>query len=277
LAAIATGLKVARIPANTLPLTAIGLMRGGARILVEDIGHDGRLKKGGPDFVPVLLFGRMPNESEIASSLFDAAHAHGWQPPASAVACWSIYPTKSLGAFGDAGAVTTNDQNLAKTMRALMGADDRLHDGRQITSRMDEVQAAILRIKLRLLPEWLDQRRHIAGLYRRMLPESVVSVSTNEADLHHLYVIRTPRRDALKYYLEQQGVETKVHFPDPLHRQTAPWGRPDDSLPSAEAWCDSILTLPCYPGLKVEEVQRVCELTTGLVFDAPAPKSARNT
>src|SRR5262245_60950704 len=165
LAATAMGMPKAWVPANTLPLTAIGLARSGAKVVADEVGEDGHLLTIRSQSVPVLLYGRMPSESELDCKLFDAAHAHGWKPPSNATACWSFYPTKTLGAFGDAGAVTTNDPKLAATMRNLSGRDDQLRDARQITSRVDEIQAAILRVKLRHLDNWLDARRELAGLY----------------------------------------------------------------------------------------------------------------
>ena len=194
---------------------------------------------------------------ELSCQLFDAAHAHGWKPPSTATACWSFYPTKTLGAYGDGGAVTTNDPQLAARIRALSGRDDQLHDSRQITSRMDEIQAAILRVKLRHLDDWLAERRRIAGLYMRGLPEAVPCVSTLN-DLHHLLVIRTDRRDDLQAYLARNRIETKIHFPQPLHRQSAPWGAPNRRLPGAESWCSSVLSLPCFPGITDAEIQRTC-------------------
>jgi dTDP-4-amino-4,6-dideoxygalactose transaminase len=257
LAATAMELREARVPANTLPLTAIGLARSGAKIIAEEVGGDGRLLEVSLNSVPVLLYGRRASEAELSCRLFDAAHAHGWKPPRTATACWSFYPTKSLGAYGDSGAVTTNDPQLAATMRALSGRDDRLHDSRQITSRMDEIQAAILRVKLLHLDDWLEERRRIAGLYRRWLPEDVPCVSTAD-DLHHLVVIRTDRRDDLQARLARHGIETKIHFPQPLHLQSAPWHASNGGLPGAESWCRSVLSLPCFPGVTDAEIERTC-------------------
>src|SRR5262249_14458357 len=96
LAAIAMGTKKAWVPANTLPLTAVGLARSGAQILADEVGDDGRLLTIRPESIPVLLYGRMPSEGELKCKLFDAAHAHGWKPPRNATACWSFYPTKNL-------------------------------------------------------------------------------------------------------------------------------------------------------------------------------------
>jgi dTDP-4-amino-4,6-dideoxygalactose transaminase len=126
---------------------------------------------------------------------------------------------------------------------------------------MDEIQAAILRVKLLHLDDWLKERQQIAGLYRQWLPEDVRCVS-EPGDLHHLIVIRTERRDELKKYLASHGVETKIHFPQPLHFQSAPWGAPGARLPKAESWCSSVLSLPCFPGITEAEVRRTCVLVT---------------
>jgi hypothetical protein len=91
------------------------------RIVVRDVDASGRLSEVGPSSVPVLLYGRAPSAAELNAILFDAAHAHGWKPPTHAVACWSFYPTKSLGALGDAGALTTNSAQVAAKIKALRG------------------------------------------------------------------------------------------------------------------------------------------------------------
>jgi len=262
LGALALGLDRAELQANTIPLTAVGVHRAGVRIIVRDVHANGHLSEVGPNSVPVLLYGRAPSTAELNATLFDAAHAHGWKPPAHAVACWSFYPTKSLGALGDAGAVTTNSAELAEKIRALAGPDDRLRDGRQITSRMDEIQAAILRIKLSHLDCWIDERRRIAAAYKEQLPNPVRSVETSSNDLSYLFVVRVPNRSDLMRYLEDRGIQTKVHFPVPLHRQDAAWRDSSACLPTADEWCESVLSLPCYPGLRQDEIERTCAAVT---------------
>ena len=262
LGALALGLDHAEIQANTLPLTAVGVQRAGVRIIVRDVDASGHLSEVGPSSVPVLLYGRVPSAAELNATLFDAAHAHGWKPPTHAIACWSFYPTKSLGALGDAGAVTTNSAQLAEKIAALAGRDDRLRDGLQITSRMDEIQAAMLRIKLPHLDRWIDERRRIATAYSEQLPNSVCSIGTSFDDLNHLFVVRVPNRSELIRHLQDRGVETKVHFPEPLHLQKAEWGDSSACLPSAEEWCESVLSLPCYPGLRLDEIERTCAAIT---------------
>lgn len=260
IAALALDIRAARVQANTIPLTATGLRQAGVRIALADVDDGGRMPAPGADGVPVLLYGRSPSAGETGCTLFDAAHAHGWKPPRHAVACWSFYPTKTLGALGDAGAVTTNDRHLAQIMMDLCGRDDRLRDGRQITSRMDEIQAAILRLKLTRLDAWLAERRRIAAAYLARLPPGIAATAALDDSLHHLFVIRTPRRDALLDHLRAHGIEAKIHFPEPLHRLKAAWSDPAASLPGAEAWCASVLSLPCYPGLRDDEIERVAEV-----------------
>jgi dTDP-4-amino-4,6-dideoxygalactose transaminase len=259
LAAAALEMAQAKVQANTLSLTAIGLERGGSKVLVADVDSSGRCCVADSQVVPVLLYGRVPSEAETSSVLFDAAHAHGWKPPSHATACWSFYPTKSLGALGDGGAVTTNDAQLAQAMRAISGQDDQFHSKRQITSRMDEVQAAVLRVKLRHLDEWIAQRRALGRRYRQRLPLSAAPVSVDERDLQHLFVVRVRHRASLIKHLTAMGIAVKIHFPIPLHRHNAGWHDPSLICPVAEQWCDSVLSLPCYPGLSFNDVEYVCD------------------
>jgi dTDP-4-amino-4,6-dideoxygalactose transaminase len=256
LAALALELKTATIPANTLPLTGIGLYRGGAKVAISEIHEDGWINDPTENDVPVLIFGRLPEPGSSVARLYDAAHAHGWQPPDDAVAAWSFYPTKTLGAMGDAGAVTTNDESLAKTLRELCGRDDVMHDRRQITSRIDEIQAAILSVKLKYLPEWLEMRKQIAKTYNNRLKH--LGITLPGESLHHLYVIRIKHRDALVAFFANRNIGTKVHWSTPLHHLQGPWISEGNYL-LAEKWCNSVLSLPCYPGLIPSEVDHICD------------------
>ena len=268
LASTALGMTSATIPANTLALTGIGLSRGGAKVSIAEISNEGWMLEQSNDAVPVLIYGRIPDPCNKVASLYDAAHAHGWKPPDGATAAWSFYPTKSLGALGDAGAVTTNDAILAATMRELSGRDDQLHDRRQITSRIDEIQAAVLRVKLRFLNLLLGQRAEIAELYNKRLDGLGITLSGKS--MHHLYVIRVPNRDGLMKFLSQRGIGSKIHWAQPLHKLSGPW-RHNGSYSEAEKWCDSILSLPCYPGLSNDEINIICDAveeycTNNLIF-----------
>ena len=254
LAAAALRLRSATVTAVTLPLTAVGLHRGGATVSLADVDNEGWPLTAVADEVPVLLHGRLPKASMAPAALYDAAHAHGWRPPRASAAAWSFYPTKTLGALGDAGAITTDDDGLADTMRDLAGRDDVLRDRRQITSRIDEVQAAVLRVRLRLLPAWLDERAAIARRYDSALAPHGVTLPGES--LHHLYVIRVPDRDGLQRSLSDAGIGSKAHWPASLDALDGPWIR-SPTLPGARRWAAEVLSLPCYPGLTEPEVDRV--------------------
>ena len=256
LAATVLGMRTATVQANTLSLTALGLQRGGAAVRLADVGPDGRLAAITPDAVPVLLYGRPPATEEIGATLFDAAHAHGWKPPEHAFATWSFYPTKTLGALGDGGAVTTNDARFAAEMRNLCGRDDLLHDRRQITSRMDEVQAAILRVKLKHLDCWLAERQHIGTEYERTLGSLPILLAG--PSLYHLFVIRVDRRDDLAEFLLSRGIGCKIHWTDSLDKLDGGWTR-DGTYAMSDAWCDTVISLPCFPGLRPTELEFICD------------------
>ena len=249
------GLQSATIPANTLPLTGIGLHAGGASVSLSDITDSGWIEPGHEDAVPVLLHGMLPPSGAAPAALYDAAHAHGWKP-GSVTAAWSFYPTKTLGALGDAGAVTTDDPALAHELEILCGRDDRLRRSDQMTSRIDEVQAAVLRVKLRHLDRWLEERREIAAAY--VVALSGLPLTLPSMSLNHLFAIGTDHRDDLQAFLSAHGVETKTHWSTPLNLLNGPWRK--SSAPRASAWCSRTLSLPCFPGLRADEIDRTCDL-----------------
>lgn len=256
LAALALNLNLATIQANTLPLTGIGLHKAGVKVSVRDIDENGFLPlAAASDAVPVLLFGRLPQSNKNPAILYDAAHAHGWKP--TSTAAFSFYPTKTLGGLGDGGAITTNDKDLANEMRMLSGRDDALHDKRQLTSRMDEIQAAVLRVKLKHLDRWLDNRKEIALHYESRLAQRGLMIPG--PSLQHLFVIQTPNRDALMKNLLDAGIETKVHWPNGLNSISGPW-QSEGQYPMAENWSKTVLSLPCFPGLTMGEINYVCDI-----------------
>ena len=204
----------------------------------------------------------------------DAAQAQGAlsrgvKAGASADAgCFSFYPGKNLGACGDAGAVITSDPDLAGRMRQMrdhgrVGKYEHAFVGRN--SRMDSLQGAVLRIKLRQLDRWNARRREIAGMYRALLAglEDVtpVSVPPSSQPVYHQFVIRTQDRDALRQTLEARGIQTGIHYPIPLHRQpafAAYVSRADaQALRETDAAAASILSLPVYPELRDRDVEYV--------------------
>ena len=228
------GLQSATIPANTLPLTGIGLHAGGASVSLSDITDSGWIEPGHEDAVPVLLHGMLPPSGAAPAALYDAAHAHGWKP----------------------GSVTTDDPALAHELEILCGRDDRLRRSDQMTSRIDEVQAAVLRVKLRHLDRWLEERREIAAAY--VVALSGLPLTLPSMSLNHLFAIGTDHRDDLQAFLSAHGVETKTHWSTPLNLLNGPWRK--SSAPRASAWCSRTLSLPCFPGLRADEIDRTCDL-----------------
>lgn len=184
-------------------------------------------------------------------------------------AAFSFYPTKNLGAAGDAGAIATKSESLAETCRRLRHSgrahgSNYKHDLIGYNARLDELQAAILRVKLRRLPEWTRRRRAIAALYARGLAGLPLKLpdagSGGDRHTFHQYVVRLKERDALLAHLAQAGVGTAVFYPLPLHLQPAyrSLGHKPGDFPHAEEACRTALALPMYPELSPGDVGRVC-------------------
>ncbi len=203
----------------------------------------------------------------------DCAQAHGAEYSGRRVGSWghiaafSFYPTKNLGACGDGGLVATNDPELAERARLLRqyGWQERYVSSlKGLNSRLDELQAAILRVKLRHLDAWNERRRVLAGLYNeRLMGGGVVVPREPESARHvyHLYVVRHPRRDALRAFLRQRGIGSSIHYPVPVHLQPAYYdlARGAGSLPAAEAAAREVLSLPLYPELDGQELETVAD------------------
>jgi dTDP-4-amino-4,6-dideoxygalactose transaminase len=232
--------------------------------------------------VPVHLYGHPADMDPILSIardrplavVEDACQAHGalykGRPVGTlggerGIGALSFYPTKNLGALGDGGAILVNDPGVASRLRQLRngGQSDRYrHELAGVNSRLDEIQAALLRVGLRHLPVWTERRRALAELYVRGLDGCGVEVLREQPyahAVHHLFVVRHPRRDDLAAALRERGVATLVHYPIPLHLQPAfapLGGRPGD-LPVAEKAAGEILSLPLYPELRDEQAQAV--------------------
>ena len=232
--------------------------------------------------VPVHLYGHpadMPSILEIAREhslqvLEDGAQAHGAEIDGKRAgsfgdaAAFSFYPTKNLGAFGDGGAIVTSDAGIADRARALReyGWRDRyISADAGINSRLDELHAAMLRVKLRHLNEENERRRQIAAAYDNALQglQHVLPVQQPGArHVYHLYVIRTQHRDKVQTHLSESGVITLVHYPQPVHLQPAYRDRvpvAPGGLPVTEQVCREILSLPMHPYLSDQNVAKVCE------------------
>jgi len=185
------------------------------------------------------------------------------------VACFSFYPTKNLGGYGDGGMLTTNDAALAERLAALRIHGSRrtyYHDWVGVNSRLDALQAAVLRVKLRHLDNWTAGRQGNAAFYRERLDELGLPVTLPappDYQTRHIYnqfVILCPRRDALRAYLRERGIGTEIYYPLPLHLQTcfAHLGYREGDFPVSERLARESLALPVYPELPAADIDRVC-------------------
>jgi dTDP-4-amino-4,6-dideoxygalactose transaminase len=229
--------------------------------------------------VPVHLYGQCADMDAIIHLankhdlwiIEDAAQAHGAtykEHKAGSMGdmgCFSFYPTKNLGACGDAGAVTTSNPELATKLRLLRNygqTEKYCHPTIGYNSRLDELQSALLRVKLPYLNAWNAERRRLANLYGSLLAEGVhtpVECSDSES-VYHLYVIRTSQRDRLLAYLNTRQISTLIHYPIPIHRQQAFQHLNVERvrLPVTEEAATKVLSLPLYPGMPDEAVHGVC-------------------
>ena len=202
----------------------------------------------------------------------DACQAHGATYRGKKVGslgtlgCFSFYPTKNLGAYGDAGMVVTNDYDLAEKIRALRnyGQSSKYHnDVIGINSRLDELQAAILRVKLPYLDIYNQRRRELAEIYLKLLKQTNLVLPAEKEyakHVYHLFVIRSDQRDRCRAQLEEAGIQTLIHYPIPVHQQTAYAGLTKAvDLPITQTMCKEVLSLPLYPWLTSEELAYVAQ------------------
>jgi len=236
--------------------------------------------------IPVHLYGQPADLAPILDCahrhglmlIEDAAQAHGARYHDRAVgawgdvACFSFYPTKNLGALGDGGMVITDDARLAERIRLLRqyGWRERyVSEVSGLNSRLDELQAAVLRVKLCHLEEENERRRALARLYTAFLTGATATSSAvippaerpDARHVYHLYVVRCAERDRLQAALKGQGIGTGVHYPVPVHRQPAyrHLGLGSGTLPVSERLAGEVLSLPLYPELSDEQVERVAQ------------------
>jgi dTDP-3-amino-3,4,6-trideoxy-alpha-D-glucose transaminase len=230
--------------------------------------------------LPVHLYGRCANLDGLAELarehglwlIEDAAQAHGarWNGSRAGavgdVGCFSFYPSKNLGAWGDGGAVITSDARLAERVRLLRNygqTQKYQHELLGANSRLDELQAAILRTKLPHLDAWNEARRSAASAYSELLDVALRPPRPEPSDGHvfHLYVVRTKERDALQGFLARQGVETGIHYPIPVHRQVAFRGVPQVAreLPVTDELASAVLSLPMFPTISQDKIRFVAD------------------
>jgi len=285
----------------TAPLSAaysaLAIMMVGARPVFADLDPDrltldpraaaAAITPRTKAIMPVHLYGQPADMKAIAQVaerhrlviVEDCCQAHlatcQGRPVGSfgAAAAYSFYPTKNLGALGDGGAVTTGDAGIASHLRRLRngGQSDRYHHLEfGVNSRLDEMQAAILRARLAWLPRWTGDRRSLAAEYRRRLAGAPVTVPREHdpGHVYHLFPVLSPERDALQAHLKARGVETLIHYPIPVPRQPAVAAERPGACPVADRICAEVLSLPLYPGLAPQAVE---EVATALdAFHAPA-------
>ncbi|MCX6357593.1 MAG: DegT/DnrJ/EryC1/StrS family aminotransferase [Candidatus Aureabacteria bacterium] len=278
------------VPANTFIATALAVSMAGARPVFADVDPDTfnctaetvtrALTPKTRTILPVHLYGQtvdMDPLGELARSrglcvVEDACQAHGAgyrgkrAGGLGVAGCFSFYPGKNLGAYGDGGMVVTGDASLAQKIRMLrdMGRLEKYeHLIKGYNSRLDNIQAAVLLVKLKRLDRWNEARRGWARLYGELLagtPCVCPREAPFAAHVYHLYVIRTGERDRLAAHLRGRDIATGIHYPVPLHLQKAyaELGHRKGDFPVAERLAGEILSLPMYPELGEERVRRVC-------------------
>jgi dTDP-4-amino-4,6-dideoxygalactose transaminase len=283
------GDEVITVP-NTAVATVAAIELAGARPVLVDVRSDTQLmdvslveqaiSSRTKAIVPVHLFGQAVDLDPLIAlaqthNIFiveDCAQAHGATYKGRRVgsighvASFSFYPTKNLGALGDGGAVVTNDSTLAERARLIRqyGWRERyVSDIEGLNTRLDELQAAVLRVKLRYLDEWNTARRELAMRYSYSIGRGNVALPCAMEygePVYHLYVVQTSQRDALAAYLKSRMVGTAIHYPVPIHLQPA-YRRlaAPGCFPVAERLAKTVLSLPMYPELSQEEAQRVAD------------------
>ena len=281
------------VPAHTFLATWLAVAKTGAKIIPvepDPMTFNIDVEKLAPlmtkkirAVVPVHLYGQSCNMSALLTlarekSIFvieDNAQAHGatWDGKVTGslgdCGATSFYPVKNLGALGDGGAIVTSNSDLAQyALRYRNYGFEKKNVAREagINSRLDELQAAFLRIKLKYLNDWNNQRIELASLYLKNLQgigDIILPAALSQArHVYHLFVIRTAKRDELRKYLTDRQVETAIHYPIPPHLQECfkDLGYKKGDYPITEAIADTALSLPLWPGLEAEQVEYVCDL-----------------
>lgn len=279
------------VPANSFIASALAVERAGAKVRLVDCTWDALIDveacqaRRGPDtraVMPVHLFGQCAPMEDVGAFaakhglavIEDAAQSQGASRRGTGAGAFglgagtSFYPGKNLGAYGDAGAVLTNDDALAKQVRALRNYGSEVkyaHPETGFNSRLDPVQAAVLRVKLKRLADWNERRRAAARHYDELLAglDEVTRPRTLDGNVHafHLYVVRLPeaKRDAVLRAMQAAGVGVALHYPTPIHLQGAfaHLGHRPGDFPVAEALSRQMLSLPLFPEISLEQQARV--------------------
>lgn len=278
------------VPSFTFIATALAVAYAGAKPVLVEVDPEtallapslieGAITNKTKAIIAVHLYGQMAPMDEICAIarkyglmvLEDSAQSHGalYQGKSAGswgdVGCFSFYPGKNLGAMGNAGSVVTNNQELAAKVRAIgnYGAKKKyVHDYMGVNSRLDELQAALLRVKLKYLDQWNEERRTIADRYLTGIdnPRINLPVIRYGTPVWHLFVVRCEERDRLQAYLEEKGIGTNIHYPIPIHEQKAfaQYGLPHGSYPIAEHLAKTVLSIPIFNGMSGQEIEAVIE------------------
>ncbi len=283
--------------AHSFIATALAISLTGAKPLFVDIDSETytmdpnalelflkqRKKKGGRQkikaILPVHLYGHpaeMDAVMDIANRyhlavIEDACQAHGAEYQGRKVgsfgllSCFSFYPTKNLGGYGDGGMVVTNDKKLFEKLKLLRCYGEKRkyeHVLKGGNNRLDEIQAAILRVKLKYLDRWNEERRKKELIYKRMLESTEVICPIEKKEIkhvYHLFVIRSKKRNALQAFLKEKGIQTLIHYPIPIHLQKAfrELGYRRGALPLTEQYAREVLSLPFFPEMTESEMEEV--------------------
>lgn len=286
--------------ANTFIATVGAILAVGATPVLVDCDPDGGVDPRAVAaaitprtraIMPVHLFGRLGNIDGILSVaqragvpvIEDACQAHGARLNArragsfGLAAAFSFYPAKNLGAFGDGGILVTDSAEVAQTVRALRHYGQKAkyeHVAAPLNHRLDTIQAAVLRVKLPHLDGWNARRRSLAAAYREQLAPLGLRLPVgpdDERHVYHLFVVQHPHRDQLRARLTQQGIETGIHYPIPVHRQPVlkDLGYASGAFPNAERLAKESMSLPIYPEMPQEHIERIA----AVIAQAPSASS----
>lgn len=278
------------LPANSFIATALAVSQCGLVPVFADCDIDtynispqsvrDNITEKTKAIIAVHLYGQIAPMEELKKIadqynlklIEDAAQAHGAvykgkkAGSLADAAAFSFYPVKNLGALGDAGAVTTDDGELAELIRSLSnyGSDKKyIHRYKGLNSRLDEIQAATLSVRLRYLDEENKRRKKIASYYSDNINNKDIILppyQDDNAHVFHLYVIRVKERVLLQEYLEENGIQTQIHYPLPIHKQAAYAESKALDIPVAERVQNEVLSIPLYPSLTDEEIDKICSL-----------------
>jgi dTDP-4-amino-4,6-dideoxygalactose transaminase len=287
--------------ANTFIATVGAILAVGARPVLVDCDHDGGVDASAVAaaitprtgaIMPVHLFGRLGDIDGILSVanragvpvIEDACQAHGAilngkrAGSFGLAAAFSFYPAKNLGAFGDGGILVTNSAEVAQMVRALRHYGQKAkyeHVAAPLNHRLDTIQAAVLRVKLPHLDGWNARRRYLADAYREQLAPLGLQLPSgphDERHVYHLFVVQHRQRDQLRAHLAQQGIETGIHYPIPVHRQPAlkDLGYPAGAFSNAERLARESLSLPMYPEMPLDHIERIAGAIERHLSSAPS-------